>query len=190
MFKRILIPTDGSTIADKAVKAGIRFAREIGARVVGYYAIEPLQAYYYSEGAMVDGRLIAELDRQSKAAGEKALAAMAKLAKGGRVRFDSLCDKPRTARRHHRCGAQEEVRCGLHGVPWAHRAREAGGGQRHSKGARPVEDSGGGLPLRPDRKSTTGIPRRQTRTAGQTAPVARPRMYSQPKRRLCSRHAR
>jgi len=97
MFKRILIPTDGSTIADKAVKAGIRFAREIGARVVGYYAIEPLQAYYYSEGAMVDGRLIAELDRQSKAAGEKALAAMAKLAKGGRVRFDSLCDKPRTA---------------------------------------------------------------------------------------------
>ncbi len=97
MFKRILIPTDGSKIADKAVKAGIRFAKEIGAGAVGYYAIEPVQAYYYSEGAMIDGRLIAELDRQSKANGEKTLAAMAKLARARRVRFDSLCDKPATA---------------------------------------------------------------------------------------------
>jgi nucleotide-binding universal stress UspA family protein len=97
MFKRILIPTDGSKVADKAVKAGIRFAREIGAKVIGYYAIEPVQGYYYSEGAMIDGRLIAELDRQAKATGEKTLAAMAKLAKAGRVRFDSLCNKPGTA---------------------------------------------------------------------------------------------
>jgi len=97
MFKRILIPTDGSKIAEKAVKAGIRFAKEIGAGVVGYYAIEPVQAYYYSEGAMIDGRLIAEFDRQSKANGEKTLAAMAALAKARRVRFDSLCDKPSTA---------------------------------------------------------------------------------------------
>ena len=97
MFKRILIPTDGSRVADKAVKAGIRFAREIGAKVVGYYAIDPVQAYYYSEGAMIDGRLIAELERQSKAVGEKTLAAMAKLARAGRVRFDSLCNKPNTA---------------------------------------------------------------------------------------------
>ncbi len=79
------------------MNAGIRFAREIGARVVGYYAIEPVQAYYYSEGAMIDGRLVAELDRQSKANGEKTLAAMAKLAKARRVRFDSLCDRPGTA---------------------------------------------------------------------------------------------
>ncbi len=46
MFKRILIPTDGSKIADKAAKDGIRFAKEIGAGAVGYYAIEPVQAYY------------------------------------------------------------------------------------------------------------------------------------------------
>jgi len=97
VFKRILIPTDGSKVADKAVKAGIRFAKEIGAKVVGYYAIEPLQAYYYSEGAVVDGRLIAELDRQAKATGEKTLAAMAKLARVSRVRFDSLCDRPHAA---------------------------------------------------------------------------------------------
>jgi len=97
MFKRILIPTDGSKVADKAVKAGIRFAREIGARVVGYCAIEAVQAYYYGEGTVSDVRLIAELDRQAKAAAEKTLAAMAKAAKAGRVRFDSLCNKPGTA---------------------------------------------------------------------------------------------
>ena len=97
MFKRILIPTDGSKVADKAVKAGIRFAREIGARVIGYYAVEPIQSSFYGEGTMVDGRVIAELDRQAEAAGEKTLAAMGKLAKAGRVRFDSLCNKPGTA---------------------------------------------------------------------------------------------
>jgi len=33
MFKHILIPTDGSAPADKAVAAGIEYAREAGARV-------------------------------------------------------------------------------------------------------------------------------------------------------------
>src|SRR5258708_12887250 len=38
-----------------------------------------------------------EWDRQSKANGERTLAAMAALAKARRVRFDSLCDRPNTA---------------------------------------------------------------------------------------------
>ena len=96
MFKRILIPTDGSAVSNKAVKAGIRFAKEIGARGVGYYAVEPVQAYYYSEGAIVDGRLIAELSRQAKANGEKYLERMAKLARSARVRFESRCDEAPT----------------------------------------------------------------------------------------------
>lgn len=97
MFKRILIPTDGSAVANKAVKAGIRFAREVGAKVIGYYAIERIQSYDYGGGMIVDGRVIAELDRQSKATAEKTLAAMAKLVKVGRVRFESLCDTPGSA---------------------------------------------------------------------------------------------
>jgi nucleotide-binding universal stress UspA family protein len=97
MFKRILIPTDGSAVANKAVKSGIRLAKEIGAKVVGYYAIERIQSYDYSGGMIVDGRVMAELERQSEASGEKTLAAMAKLAKASRVRFDSLCDTPGSA---------------------------------------------------------------------------------------------
>ena len=44
MFTHILIPTDGSPLSNKAVKAGIKFAREIGARVTAYHALEDLLA--------------------------------------------------------------------------------------------------------------------------------------------------
>jgi nucleotide-binding universal stress UspA family protein len=39
MFKHILIPTDGSDTADKAVKAGLRFAKFAGARVTVFTAV-------------------------------------------------------------------------------------------------------------------------------------------------------
>lgn len=35
MFKTILVPTDGSALAEKAVTAAISFAKEVNARVVG-----------------------------------------------------------------------------------------------------------------------------------------------------------
>jgi nucleotide-binding universal stress UspA family protein len=41
MFKHILIPTDGSEVAAKAIRAGVRLAAEMGAKVTGLYAQEP-----------------------------------------------------------------------------------------------------------------------------------------------------
>ena len=38
MYKHILIPTDGSTLARSAVLAGVKLARTLGARVTGCYA--------------------------------------------------------------------------------------------------------------------------------------------------------
>ena len=38
MFKHILIPTDGSPVAAKAIHAGVALAKEMGATVTGYYA--------------------------------------------------------------------------------------------------------------------------------------------------------
>lgn len=35
MFKQILLPTDGSDLSERAVLAGVSFAKEIGAEVVG-----------------------------------------------------------------------------------------------------------------------------------------------------------
>lgn len=39
MFKQILLPTDGSELSTRAVLAGVSFAKEIGAQVVGMTAV-------------------------------------------------------------------------------------------------------------------------------------------------------
>jgi nucleotide-binding universal stress UspA family protein len=41
MFKTILVPTDGSPLADRAVNAAVEFARETGGSVVGLSVAEP-----------------------------------------------------------------------------------------------------------------------------------------------------
>jgi nucleotide-binding universal stress UspA family protein len=93
MFRHILIPTDGSAIASKAVRAGIRFARETGARVTGYYAFDTLRAHVNYGGYMASDKFVAQIDRRAEHVGRKYLDAMAKLAKSARVRFQSVCEK-------------------------------------------------------------------------------------------------
>lgn len=44
MFKKILIPTDGSPLSSQAANAGITFARSIGAEVVALYVTQPFAA--------------------------------------------------------------------------------------------------------------------------------------------------
>lgn len=44
MFKKILIPTDGSALAAQAANKGICFARSIGAEVVALYVTQPFAA--------------------------------------------------------------------------------------------------------------------------------------------------
>lgn len=39
IFTHILIPTDGSALAYKAIQSGIAFAKQIGAKVTGYHAL-------------------------------------------------------------------------------------------------------------------------------------------------------
>ena len=49
MFKRILIPTDGTPLSARAVKAGIKLARQTGAHITGYHAAEPAPTHHYNE---------------------------------------------------------------------------------------------------------------------------------------------
>jgi nucleotide-binding universal stress UspA family protein len=65
MFKHILIPTDGSETAFKAVRAGIALAAETGARVTGYCAQEMVPSHIYGEGYVADKQLIAELEKRA-----------------------------------------------------------------------------------------------------------------------------
>jgi nucleotide-binding universal stress UspA family protein len=54
MFKKILIPTDGSELSRKAVNAGIDFAKGINAQVVGFYATEKYPIVMYAEYVPMD----------------------------------------------------------------------------------------------------------------------------------------
>jgi nucleotide-binding universal stress UspA family protein len=45
MFKSILLPTDGSQLADRAVAQGIAFAKEIGARIMAVTVVEPFAVF-------------------------------------------------------------------------------------------------------------------------------------------------
>ena len=44
MFKKILIPTDGSALSGQAANAGVTFARSVGAEVVALYVGQPFAA--------------------------------------------------------------------------------------------------------------------------------------------------
>lgn len=44
MFKKILIPTDGSALSAQAANAGITFARSVGAEVLALYVTQPFAA--------------------------------------------------------------------------------------------------------------------------------------------------
>jgi nucleotide-binding universal stress UspA family protein len=50
MFKRILLPTDGSDLSLRAVDLGIDLARQLGATVFVFHAMEPFSSVpYFSE---------------------------------------------------------------------------------------------------------------------------------------------
>ncbi|MGD9952598.1 MAG: universal stress protein [Burkholderiales bacterium] len=77
MFKHILIPTDGSRLASKGIKAGVKLARALGAKVAGAYVMPPYSPPLYSEGAMfAPGASPQEFKKIHEAAARKALAAV------------------------------------------------------------------------------------------------------------------
>jgi nucleotide-binding universal stress UspA family protein len=74
MYKHILIPTDGSPVAMKAVASGVEFAREAGAKVTLFTAVP--EYTLPREGDVISGRFVSieEHDQRSR---EKALAVLA-----------------------------------------------------------------------------------------------------------------
>ena len=86
MYKHILVPTDGSALAAKAVDAAISFAAEVGARVTGYYAIEDMNMHHV--GAHLTKDLLDEFDKRSRVAAEQHASAPAGIAKAAGVAYD------------------------------------------------------------------------------------------------------
>jgi len=71
MFKHILIATDGSEVATKAVSAGLKLAKKLAARVVVVTASEPLRATVSAE--TIAANFPAAYEKASKEEAEKVL---------------------------------------------------------------------------------------------------------------------
>ena len=113
MYKHILIPTDGSRTAQKAVEAGIDFARESGARITFFTALPEYVVPYASE--LMAHKRVMSLEEHERLSAEKARALQAPSLERARtcgVEFDAdhaLSNKPYeaiiAAARKHRCDA-------------------------------------------------------------------------------------
>ena len=97
MFKHVLLPTDGSKTARKAIGAGIALAKKLGARVTAYYAIDAMPAYSYADGYLLNRNLMKEFDRRAREQGEKYVAEVVKAATAAGVPCRTLISKPATA---------------------------------------------------------------------------------------------
>ena len=73
MYKRILMPTDGSDCSDMAIKHGLSLAKALGAEVIFLYALEdPFTTVYAAEFATYQPQLYEELRASAQATLDKA----------------------------------------------------------------------------------------------------------------------
>jgi nucleotide-binding universal stress UspA family protein len=112
MFRHILVPTDGSGTADKAVVAGVDYAREAGARVLFFTAVPEYHLPSEAELMAKHGMPLNEYERRAGEAAGAILATAASRAKEANVAFDTeyaLSDRPAAAiveaARKHGCDA-------------------------------------------------------------------------------------
>jgi nucleotide-binding universal stress UspA family protein len=68
MYKHIFLPTDGSALSQRAIAAGIRLAKTVGARVTGLYVvpslqIEPLEEWAHGDMRRLEGMFAKQAEK-------------------------------------------------------------------------------------------------------------------------------
>lgn len=87
MFKHILLPVDGSKLALKGARAGIKLAKALRARVTAVYVIPPFMPIAYGDAAVyVPALSPLEYRKATEKSARKVLAAVEAEAKKARVR--------------------------------------------------------------------------------------------------------
>jgi nucleotide-binding universal stress UspA family protein len=77
MYKHILVPTDGSKLSAKAIRAAVRLAKTCGAKVTGIYVIAPDVPPVYAEGVVYGGLSARNYEEIKEKEAKKALALVA-----------------------------------------------------------------------------------------------------------------
>lgn len=115
MFKRILIPTDGSERAEHAARAGIELAKFLGASVVGLY-VYPHFRLVITEPMFVSPELISETEytKAQTHTGKKYLGHIEQWAKQAGVEFaPRIVEHDSTAQAIVAAAAEGELPCDL-----------------------------------------------------------------------------
>ena len=100
MYKHILIPTDGSKLSEKAIEAGIEFARFVHARVTGFTAVPEYQVPSEAELMSKHAISLTDYERDAKKQAEIALQAIGDRARAAGVDYDAeftQSDRPHEA---------------------------------------------------------------------------------------------
>lgn len=88
MYRHLLIATDGSQLAQKAVTEGLALAKELKAAVTAVTVTEPHMSMYAGEGAIA--LPIADLESAAKASAEAILADVVSASKQSGVRCETV----------------------------------------------------------------------------------------------------
>jgi len=96
MFHRVLIPTDGSDLARKAITAGVQLAKALGAKVTAYHAIEGSEALGVGDEAFISTMSIKQFEARLREQGERYVAEVHQAAEAAGVACDTLLTKPAT----------------------------------------------------------------------------------------------
>jgi nucleotide-binding universal stress UspA family protein len=110
MYKRILVPTDGSALSKKAVKAAAELAAGIGAELVALNVVARYPMSYFEGGVAISPREVSRIEKQwaengqalADAAAESAGRAGVK-ARGITARSDLVAEAILAAARKNKC---------------------------------------------------------------------------------------
>ena len=90
MFKHFLIPCDGSDLSNRVVDKAIEFAREISAKVTGFYAQPEYSVPYYEGGIPIDAMTPEGFASLTQTQAEGILNALAEKARAASVSCDTF----------------------------------------------------------------------------------------------------
>ena len=110
MYHRILVPTDGSPLSQKAVSSAIEQAAATGAELVALYVVPRYPLSYFEGGISVSNAEVARTEKQWSDKGQAVVDAVEKAAKAGGVkakgvltRSDLVAESVISAAKKHKC---------------------------------------------------------------------------------------
>ncbi|MGZ5093809.1 MAG: universal stress protein [Burkholderiales bacterium] len=91
MYKHILLPTDGSELAKRAIESGVRLAKSVGARVTGLHVIAKLGSSSLERWAFGEAKSRVRMEAILAEQAEKYIAMIESAAKKAGVRCECIC---------------------------------------------------------------------------------------------------